>query len=70
MAWNPSPEVAVARDAAKKLGVDQVVMIVVSHSKDQMGYITYGATKKLCDHAKGLGEAAYEAVRKVMEDEA
>ena len=68
MAWNPSPEVAVARDAAKALGVDQIVLVTVNYAKNELGTITYGANKKLCQHAAQLGKAAYRAVFKAMED--
>lgn len=68
MAWNPSPEVAVARDAARKLGVDQVMVVTIDYSKNQIGSITYGANKKLCAHAAQLGKAAYRAVFKAMEE--
>lgn len=63
MAWNPSPEVALARDVAKKLGVDQVMIVTISYSKEQLGLITYGKTKALCADAKNLGNDAYQAVR-------
>lgn len=66
MAWNPSPEVALARDLAAKLGVDQVMILTIDYSKDQIGLITYGKTKELCRNAKTLGDAAYDSVREVL----
>ena len=64
MAWNPAPEIAVARDAARKLGdADQIIIITLNHAKEQMGLFTYGKTKALCDDAYQLGKVAYEAAR-------
>lgn len=63
MAWNPSPEVAVARDAAKRLGnAKQCIVLWVSEDGTQLGYASYGQTKALCADAKRLGETAYKAV--------
>ena len=62
MAWNPSPEVAAARDYAKKFGQDRVIIITVDHQTGTMGYVTYGKTRALCDDTQRLGEAAYQAV--------
>jgi hypothetical protein len=69
MAWNPSPEVALARDLAAKLGADEVVIVYVNFSKEQMGSITYGKTQAMCGHAKKLGDVAYDAVHKYLGDE-
>ena len=67
MAWNPSPEVAVARDAAKKLGdADQCIVIYINYSKDQIGMATYGKTKQLCDEAGTLGNIAFDAVQSAI----
>jgi hypothetical protein len=68
MAWNPSPEVALARDVAAKLDVDQVMIVTINYAKEQMGLVTYGKTKLLCADAKRLGDAAYEAVRDKWEE--
>lgn len=65
MAWTPSPEVAVARDAAKALG-DAPVCIVIWVDKEgkQLGVASYGRTRELCTHAKALGETIHEAALK------
>jgi hypothetical protein len=69
MAWNPSPEVAVARDAAQKLGnADQIVIIAINNLSGQMMAVTYGETKELCAEAKRFGEKAYAAVHKAIEN--
>lgn len=67
MAWNPSTEVAVARDAAKALGADQVIVIYLKLEQGQIGMATYGKTKKLCDETKILGDEAYKAVYATLE---
>jgi len=37
MPWNPSPEVAVARDAAKKFGADECIVIYIRYVGAQIG---------------------------------
>lgn len=65
MAWNPSPEVAVARDAAAKLGplakseVQQIIVLYVT-ADDRLGLATYGKDKRLCAAAKWLGDKLYD----------
>lgn len=62
MAWNPSKEVAVARDAAKALG-DQPMAIVFWVTKDgKLGMASYGKTKQLCARAKEIGDSAWNAI--------
>ncbi len=60
MAWNPSPQVAVARDAATKLGADRAV-IVYTTASGQLGYASFGVTKALCGNAKKLADRLYDA---------
>jgi hypothetical protein len=73
MAWNPSPEVQVARDAAAKLGplarstVNQVVIIYTTDD-GRLGSITYGKTRELCAQAKLLGDKLYERTMEHFED--
>ena len=59
MAWNPSPEVAVARDAAKKLKAKQAIIIYFTDT--QIGMASYGATKELCLEAGKIGDTLHEA---------
>ena len=54
MAWNPSPEVAAARDFGKKFGADRVV-IIYTKPGGQCGMASYGATKAICDAVKPIG---------------
>jgi hypothetical protein len=68
MAWNPSPEVAVARDAAKKLGAKQAIIIYFTDT--QIGMASYGATKELCREAGRLGNRLYEMVTAEIHDDA
>ena len=61
MAWNPSKEVAVARDAAKQLGdASMCVVLWIDETGEHIGMASYGKTRSLCDTAKGIGENAYE----------
>ena len=67
MAWNPSLEVAVARDAAKRLGnADQCIIIYVNFTTNGIGMATYGKTKRLCDEAGTLGNIAFDAVQRAI----
>ena len=64
MTWNPSPEVAVARDAAKKLGAKQVVILYFTDT--QFGTVSYGSTKALCQSACKLGHKIFTLVDEVQ----
>ncbi len=68
MAWNPDPKIADIRDFAKKHGYDQVIVIAINNVKDTMESMTFGITKQLCDRTKPLGDVAYNAVWKKIED--
>jgi hypothetical protein len=50
MAWNPSPEVATARDAAQKHNGDMAIVIVF-RKDGRLQMSSYGETKKLCSFA-------------------
>ena len=61
MAWNPSPEVAVARDAAKRLGdASTCIVLWIDASGEHLGCASYGKTRVLCNEAKGMADALYE----------
>jgi hypothetical protein len=60
MPWNPSPEVAALRDAARKLGADRAV-IVYTRPDGKMGYASYGSDRALCAEAKALAEDLWSA---------
>lgn len=70
MAWNPSPEVKVVRDAAAALSrlagggvetVDRAILLYTTRS-EKGGYISYGETKELCGQARRLADIAWDAV--------
>lgn len=73
MAWNPSPEVQVARDAASRLGtiakttVKQIVLIYITDD-DRLGSVTYGRDRNLCAQAKLLGDKLYRRTIEHWED--
>ena len=60
MAWNPSPEVAVARDAAKKLDASECIILWIDHDKELVGMASYGKTKALCAEARQHGDYLYD----------
>ena len=66
MAFNPSQEVAVARDAANKLGAFACV-IVFLREKDGIGMASYGQNQALCAAAWKLGDELFEAAQKHFE---
>ena len=60
MAWSPSKEVAVAREAARALGASRVV-IIYTMGDEKIGVASYGQTKLLCAETGNLGDALYDA---------
>jgi len=68
MSFNPTPEVAVARDAAKKLGAHICVVIYVDFNNDSIGYASYGKNKSFCDDAHLIAEECYDAAIKWYEE--
>lgn len=67
MAFNPSPQVAVARDAAKALEADMCVIICASKERGTLGYASYGETKRLCGETKRLADHLYKAAMEWFE---
>lgn len=62
MAWNPSPEVAAARDAAKALNDAPVCVVVWMDAEGEVvGMASYGKTKALCAATKVLGVMLHKA---------
>ena len=61
MAWNPTPEVAVARDAAQRLGADMAVIVYITLDTNATGMASYGRTKALCSVAGKLGDDLFAA---------
>jgi hypothetical protein len=63
MAFNPAPEVQVARDAARKLGdAEQCVVVALNRTTGTVQVVSYGRTRALCDGAKLIADVVYEAV--------
>jgi len=62
MAWNPSPEVAAARDFGKKFNYDKVYIIAVSERRSQFEIISYGETKQKCDEAKKYADELFNKI--------
>ncbi len=69
MAFNPGPEVAVARDAAEKLKADGVVILFIRSKAGHMGFASYGETKARCDCLGRLGEHLFDAAQMWLEDD-
>jgi len=68
MAWNPSPEVAAARDFGNKFNAKQVIILYITETPqgDAIAYASYGKTRKLCDGAVPIADAAFDAACEVM----
>lgn len=58
MAWNPSPEVAAARDFAKRFGHSRV--LILYDDGLHFGFASYGETKELCASAKRIGDKLWK----------
>lgn len=67
MAWNPSPEVAAARDMAEQFGWSRVV-ILHDNGKD-FGYVSFGKTRSLCASAKRIGELLWKPFELALQQE-
>lgn len=63
MAWNPSPEVAVAREFGKKFNYDKVYIIGVNESKGQFEIVSYGETKQKCGEARICADVIHEQIQ-------
>ena len=66
MAWNPSPKVSDCRTIARKWKRDRVIILALDDRTMEMA--SYGETKRLCDDAKKLGDVAYDAIMRYLED--
>lgn len=67
MAWNPSPQVAIARDFATKFGKEQVVILSIGDGL--LEYASFGKDKSLCDEAKMWGDVAFNAIMNYFEQQ-
>jgi len=62
MAWNPSPEVAHARDYGKKFNFDRVVILAVNDATGKFEIVSYGATKQKCNETKITADKIFDKV--------
>lgn len=62
MAWNPSPEVAVARDFGKKFNYDKVIIIGVNEPDGKFQVVSYGETKQKCAETKKTADQVYNLI--------
>jgi len=53
--WNPSPEVAVARDFGTRFNKNKVVILAINETEGTYQIVTYGQTRQMCAEADGLG---------------
>lgn len=72
MAWNPSPEVRVARDAAASMSrilderVDRIIVLYTT-AEGHWGYASYGTDAVLCREAKSLADVLSAVMLAEME---
>lgn len=73
MAWNPGPEVATVRDAARRLSeirkskVRQCIVVYTTEA-GQLGVASYGETKAECAEAGRLADKLYDRAMKFFRD--
>ena len=67
MAWNPSPEVAVARDAARKLNATTGCLIIYINQDGSFGMASYGHTRQMCSKMGKLGDHLFDQTRKYFQ---
>lgn len=65
MAFNPNHEVAVARDAAEKLGAKQTIVVYILDD-GRFGMASFGRTKKLCKEAGEIGDKLFELTEEIL----
>lgn len=67
MAWNPSPEVAVARDFAAKFGADRVIIFYTTPD-GKYGYASYGQNRELCGATRKAADAVHDHMGRAFAD--
>lgn len=60
MAWSPTPEVAVVRDACEKMGGHTAILVTIMDN-GTFTTASYGRTRALCAKAKKMGDALHNA---------
>ena len=68
MVFNPSPQVAVARAAAKTLKADMGAIVIYLDSKTGVNMASFGHNRALCTEMGKLGDHLYEAARDYFKD--
>lgn len=68
MAWNPSPEVAIARDYGKKFNKTKVIILSIDERQETFEVVSYGETKQKCAEAKKIADSLYSLIcKRVLE---
>jgi len=62
MPWNPGPEVAVARDAARLLNAE-IGCVIIYINDESVGMASYGHTKAECSAMGKLGDHLFKATQ-------
>ena len=64
MAFNPAPEIKVARDVAEKYGFDEVIIVGLRNDYGSVSYqaASYGKSKAQCAEAAKICDAFVEAL--------
>lgn len=55
-----------ARQLGNEYDVDQVIILYVDREEGELGYVSWGDSKRLCTQARRLANAAYDAVREFL----
>lgn len=69
MAWNPTMEVALARDAAKKLGDAPRCIILWTSPSGMVGMASYGKTRALCADTGKMGDKLWCQFAEMLSEE-
>ncbi len=64
MAWNPSPEVAVARDAAKALNNAPMCVVLWITDDNKLGMPCHTSRRPTSATIRGAGKRSYARIRR------
>lgn len=68
MAWNPSPKVAAARDAAKKFNYPKVIICFIDEENGKLEMASYGRNRKECDECKEIADKLLDDLETYVKD--
>ena len=68
MAWNPCPEVAVARDADKRLGDVPRCIVLYTTDDGKVGMASYGKTRALCAETGKMGDKLWTEFAELLSE--